>query len=768
MNRKNNYCRVIAGSRILLYLYVTIALFASCAPVNRFTRLKKVPGEYARNYETSGIKVKKNFLGPASPWVVFSSKSENSSRNYPGGRIKRKEFGFLEPFFVIKEKGKYLGIVKYSPDLVEGLKIKDRKNVKYYGWIRKSDLLLHRESVTDVYTGLKNKYIIALTDTAAINHSSAYLSADSAYVFADPDLTDKRGGIPVYSIVYLLETSENGKSGLISSVPEIYADSIAAQVLGWISTDLLQKKGHRLHGKLYSPPSYAPSLKYAPVFSMQQSCDSVVLQTYSPVSVIDRSANFVLNVKGGRIAYPYYGQLRTDLKKINIVFAIEGHKDMQTEFPAMVNVVQNLVQSLREKTDEFQYRIGVCTPFKKNGVQSEHPFAVLPCADFVSLMDSLSEVALDIKDFGVQEDQSWVTFHRGVELLEKYKNETNLIVFAGMSGYGGESPSSSLAKKIAENNCRVLAFQLYAGERFTYDNFVLQMKKLITLSADDIAGRRKELLVSTACLRERNVWRQGRKNMYSLDFPDASMSQGWLLFPEKEKRLTWDKLVFAADTLIAQIRKDNTTLLYELDKAFMNMGDSRSVFSSAAVSYLKISEDSLPVNLANCFVHSSPLLLIPGQFRYASVDVPDYCLLLNKEELGNLRAFMDGLSSFEVDYVQEESFYLPTGRIRRQLYKYLLEKVNEGRLCPMNKKRVGKMKLADILSVVTGCPADSSFLVRHTLKDLKKKWVVTDALLDSMLQYTAGKKKLLDAEYKKESFTSNKQSYYWLQRRLLP
>lgn len=768
MNRKNNYCRVIAGSRILLYLYVTIALLASCAPVNRFTRLKKVPGEYAWNYETSGIKVKKNFLDPATPWIVFSSKSGNSSRNYPGGRIKRKEFGFLEPFFVIKEKGKYLGIVKYSPDLAEGLKIKDRKNAKYYGWIRKSDLLLHRESATDVYTGLKNKYIIALTDTAAINHSSAYLSADSAYVFADPDLTDKRGGIPVYSIVYLLETSENGKSGLISSVPEIYADSIAGQVLGWISTDLLQKKGHRLHGKLYSPPFYAPSLKYAPVFSMKQNCDSVILQTYSPVPVIDRSANFVLNVKGGRIAYPRYGQLRTDLKKINIVFAIEGHRDMQTEFPAMVNVMQNLVQSLREKPDGFQYRIGVCTPFKKNGTPSEHPFAVLPCTDFASLMDSLSEVALHIKDFSVQEDQSWTTFHKGVELLKKYKDETNIIVFAGMSGYGGESPSSSLAKKIAENNCRILAFQLYAGERFTYDNFVIQMKNLITLSADDIAGRRKELLVSTACLRERNVWRQGRKNMYSLDFPDASMSQGWLLFPEKEKKLTWDKLVFATDTLIAQIRKDNTTLLYELDKAFMNMGDSKSVFSSAAVSYLKIPQDSLPANLANCFVHSSPLLLIPGQFRYASANVPDYYLLLNKEELDNLRAFMDGLSSFEVDYVQEESFYLPTGKIRRQLYKYLLRKVNEGRLCPMKKKRVEKMKLADILSVVTGCPANSSFPLRHTLKDLKKKWVVTDELLDSMLQYTAGKKKLLDAEYKKENFTSGKQTYYWLQHRLLP
>lgn len=768
MNRKNNPIRKIVRVRISLLLYTTIVMLASCAPVNRFTRLKKVPGEYARNYEIGGIKMEQKFLEHATPWIVFSAKDGNMSHNYPGGRIRRKEFGFLEPFFVIKEKGKHIAVVKYSPDLAEGLKLKERKNAKYYGWIRKSDLLLRQESETDVYTGLKNKYIITLTDTAAVNHSSSCLSTDSAYVFADPDLTIRRGGIPVYSIVYLLKKSEKGNSGLISSVPEIYADSVAGQVLGWISTDMLQKKGARLHGKLYPSPVDAPSLKYVPVLSMKHQQDSTVLQVYRSIPVIDRSANFILNTKGGRITYPRYEQLQTDLKKINIVFAVEGQKEMQAEFPGMVNVIQNLVQTLRENPDGFGYRIGVCTPFRKNGNQTESPFVVQPCTDYISFMDSLSEVALHINNFSVQEEQVWSTLHKSVDMLEKYKNETNIIVFVGTKGYGGESPSLSLAKKTAGNNCRILAFQLYAGEKFTYDNFVLQMKNLITLSADSISEKKKEMLVSAVHLREKNSWRQGHKNIYSLDFPDASMSQGWLLFPEKEKKMTWDKLSFSTDTLISQIKQDNSMLLHELDKAFMSMGNSKTIFSSAAASYLNIRNDNLPASLLNCFAYSSPLLFIPGQFRYSSGNMPEYFLLLNKEEMDNLRSFMEGLSSFEVDYVEEASFYLPTGKIRKQLCRYLFRKVNENRLCGMSKKRVGEMKLADILSVITGCPASLSFPVNPTLEELKKKWVVTDELLDAMLQYIASKKRLLDTGYKKESFISNGQSYYWLRCDMLP
>ena len=501
---------------------------------------------------------------------------------------------------------------------------------------------------------------------------------------------------------------------------------------------------------------------------MKHQQDSTVLQVCRSIPVIDRSANFILNTKGGRITYPRYEQLQTDLKKINIVFAVEGQKEMQAEFPGMVNVIQNLVQTLRENPDGFGYRIGVCTPFRKNGNRSESPFVVQPCTDYISFMDSLSEVALHINNFSVQEEQVWSTLHKSVDMLEKYKNETNIIVFVGTKGYGGESPSLSLAKKTADNNCRILYFQLYAGEKLTYDNFVIQMKNLITLSADSISEKKKEMLVSAVHLREKNSWRQGHKNIYSLDFPDASMSQGWLLFPEKEKKMTWDKLSFSTDTLISQIKQDNSMLLHELDKAFMSMGNSKTIFSSAAASYLNIRNDNLPASLLNCFAYSSPLLFIPGQFRYSSGNMPEYFLLLNKEEMDNLRSFIEGLSSFEVDYVEEASFYLPTGKIRKQLCRYLFRKVNENRLCGMSKKRVGEMKLADILSVITGCPASLSFPVNPTLEELKKKWVVTDELLDAMLQYIASKKRLLDTGYKKESFISNGQSYYWLRCDMLP
>lgn len=64
-------------------------------------------------------------------------------------------------------------------------------------------------------------------------------------------------------------------------------------------------------------------------------------------------------------------------------------------------------------------------------------------------------------------------------------------------------------------------------------------------------------------------------------------------------------------------------------------------------------------------------------------------------------------------------------------------------------------------------PGGLSVFEVYRIKDLKKKEMITDVVLDKLIEYFKEKKKLLD-EAAGKSFQSNGQTYYWISRDLLP
>jgi hypothetical protein len=78
--------------------------------------------------------------------------------------------------------------------------------------------------------------------------------------------------------------------------------------------------------------------------------------------VIDKRESYVLNVNGHPI---YYGtfkhKIEEDLRKINLMFVLEGKESTIQRFPAVVNAIQGL-QSQLANDESFLSSSAPCLP----------------------------------------------------------------------------------------------------------------------------------------------------------------------------------------------------------------------------------------------------------------------------------------------------------------------------------------------------------------------------------------------------------------------
>lgn len=824
--------RCMRGNKIFLkclFLCILAGSIISCGPVNRFTRVKQIPREYAMNYCVKNIKASKDVWFWADPWIVFSDKMGNVSYRKPMGKVEMKELKFMDAFFVIGKMGDWLEMVKYNPELIKGRGLKNRDKVEYYGWINKSDLLLTRNSVTDLNTGLKNKYITILSDTMLMDEPKNYLREDSVFVFKDLDFTKRHTQLPLYEIVYPLKKSADGEKTLISRKPYISPDSLSAEVCGWIDNSLLTSIGQQLHIDLDSFPNdklkfmdkqkkrelpnmsffweshkemekISKSLSYNPVQSFMASDSSISFKTGAFASVISKNKNYVLNVNGSPIYHRYMKKIEENLHNVNILFVIDGGESVLEYFPGTINIIQGLQSLFTDKT-EFSYRFGSVLSFNEKGNLNEPVLELTD--DYVALLNFLSLKNINkerLSPFG--NTRNWSALRKAVDLVKEHKDETNLIILVGNIGTNSEWADYILADRIAKSNCRILGFQLYNDNSNGYNNFVSQVTNMIETYAPIISNKKKEYVVYANQLRAKNEFKEVDKNRYCLDFPKRSMTQGWVVFPQKKERLQLDLLTSSIDTLLQQVQSDNKLLINSLYKAFDETGNFRSELDSTLISYFGIKK--LDVKPLLGVSSRKPLKsYIPSQRVVFSKDDKqklNFKLLLSEVEYKNLRSFVDALSNFEIDYkikvpkrerqqfrkicdcVEEEEFeneikipsnvelelpYASTRSVRSGLIKLYYSHLNSGKFCKTSRQRMYMMTLADVHYGITTCPTANPFLKAFKVKDLMDKKIVTDFMLDELIKDFKTKKAGLE-KIAGRSFTSNGQTYYWLDGELLP
>lgn len=823
--------RIWNGS--LALLCTGVVFVTSCAPINRFTIIKQVPREYIMNYCGGEIKAPKDIRLKHNPWIVFSDQPDNMSYQSPTGKNEMRELQFMDAFLVVGKKGDWLKVVKYDPKQIKshGRRLADHKSAVYYGWIHKSDLLLTRSSVTDLATGLKNKQITVLSDTLPLKIPEKFFINDSLLTFENSDLSKQHIRIPIHQLVYPLKQSEDRNKTLIARKSYISPDSLNREVCGWVSNAVIKNIGQQLHVDVRNLPDsmlwfknrietdtlnfrraqltpsqelaqIARPLAYSPVTSYCHTDTVIRFKTGAFMPVIDKQENFVLNVNGNRIYYNQFKEIEKDLQKINVVFVVEGNELAIKQFPEVVNVIQGLQPLFADSNNGFNYKFGSVLAFNEES-NSDKPRVNLT-TDYMQVLDFLSTKSNNVKQLvPTAGRRNWNALRTAVNLFENHKKESNLIILIGETGNNSEWADSTLVNRMAEYNCRLLGFQLYGGNPDNFNNFVLQIENMIDNYAAKISRQKREIIVYADQLRKHHEYREVNKNVYCLDFPNRSMTQGWVVFPQKQENLPLDGLASSVDTLLQQVKEDNRLLTQSLYKAFNETGNYRNRQDSTLVDYFQMRPsgvNSLPEALRKAelewYLPAQPIVL------HDSVSpLLEYRLLVTETEFKKLRSFVNSLSKYEVDYKYEAQKkekvkkrkicdcpedeglledtrtsstdilnsheYASTKKVRYNLFLLYYTYINRGRLCRIKHKELKKMSMAEAQRLITTCPTENPFLKAFTMNDLKRKKHLPDETLDLLVEYFKTKKTAWE-EAAGKGFISNGQTYYWIDRNMLP
>lgn len=758
-----------------------------------------MPREYSENYPIEGVKAPKSEQHK-KPWVVYSDRGDHAAFVNPGGKIKSAEVAFAEPFLVIGTKGEYLELIKYKAENIKNNRFDERKKAEYVGWIHRSRLLLSPTSITDIRSGLKDKKITAITDSIAIMQPKRFFKeADSVHLSHTPNLSDTSGCIGLHEIVYLLKRSADGANSLISRTPDINTEQAKEQIVGWIPNVMLQHIGNQLFARtsLTDGLQQPSTLQYSPVLRAHNTDSTVVFDSGLCLPVIDKSDNKVYNIEGEAISYRQGIQLKSDLTRINVLFAIESATKLSQQYPILLNVIQNL----RTLFVSAEYRFGAVVAV---GDKLER---IDLTADYTLLADSLTSFANQIAKSKKPALRPWSALNGSLGMLKNRGRETNLIIVIGDKGDAqSEFAPIEMSQKLSTLNCRLLGIQLYASEENSYNNFVLQLGSMIDEYASYRTKEKRRIILFADQACQANLFRELDRNFYTLDYPLASMSQGGIVFPEKGELIPAEMLSPVIDSLLTQIRSDNALLSHSIDRAFLTVGNTKDKYEVALIRKFGLSTTGLNQDFKQLYDGKSPVWYDARQ----KVTMPDslmqYRLLLSESELERLKTSLEALSAKEVDVkdlskkrskkskdlcqyleqleqmsgnqIQEESatqdsvkmdtVYVSTRKVRRHLRNFYLSELSQCRICRKSKKQLKRSTLSQAHEQIFGAPSNSPLLDRISVGELKRKNKVSDKDLEHLILYFKARKEEIDQKCNDQKITSSVHSYYYIDTELLP
>ncbi len=830
------------------FLVLSFLLFGlfSCAPVHHFTFLKKTPRSYSMNYCGTDIKAPKTTY-KREPWIVISTQNSIDSYQNPGGKVKFKKINFLEAFYVIKEKGDYLRLVKYDPSIINdnvfASRVKKPKKAQYYGWVHKSELLMTRQSVTDLATGYKNKAVVVIRDSVPVIQHELFIQDDSIWTFKDEDLTIRYKKVPFHEILYVLKKSTDGKSTFVANKTVLLPDSITSDVLGWVSSSLVKEIGQRLYVKnspFLSDSSYYPSLftwkgvldtaliteelhngitdfsqrniafRYSPILSYtKQDSNDVCFKTGLPIQIIDNTESFVFNVNGNKIPYRRFKELECNLRKLNLLFVFEGKEQALKNYSGVLNILQNLQPSFEDKEDIFQYRFGAVTayPRKSTHVNGYPEIEAIGLTDsYQEMIDFLSVRADSIQNYRpLPSRYTWSGVRKAMGMIEEQSrpDETNVMIIIGESGYS-EWVDSVLVRRIANANCRILGYQMHSETSNEGNNFVLQIDNLIEHCAKVTSITKREKIVYANQVKAFNRYREHEKNVYSLDFPDRSMTQGWIVFPEKDYNMPLNLLGSSIGTMLMEVKYDNDLIINSLNSAFSTVENGYR-YCPLWRNYNQIDSVWLSDSrFTKGFTTLLPAWYLPSQpirVSHEEERALKYNLLVSEEELDEIKKFYRQLVRYEPDYkykgykkkkrkacncpddelvvetleVEVDSVgipeYLSTRKIRNHLTRIFLRELKACKVCKIKRNTMKGYTLSEAQQKIMGHPSKDVMMNTIVIRDLKRRKYLSDSELDELIQYYKGRKEKFERglmNFSIPKFESNGQIYYWIDRELLP
>lgn len=754
-------------------------------------------------------------------WVVYADASDHTTYSDLKGMNKLKNTTLMESFYVIKEEGDFVKLVKYNPAILGSKffprRIKDIKQASYYGWIEKSKLLLSNRSYVDSATLYPKKYLTTLRSPQSIISCAAYLKKDSIKVFAKPASNAKiNRWVGLYQYVYVYKYSADNQFCLVGRSAEYTPDNAAQEVLGWISTSMLQPWGERLYfspqDKLWKNTSFysfeminepqiklqKDTLKFVgnaktthekikakidnptglvweselpqasvwytqlPVKYLIKQQQASFIRTEVPFSLYDKSKRSAFGVDGNKITYNDFKNLINNAKAYNIVFVVDGNKRMASFIPYLGNILQNLQRNFDATYPNSIVNYGGVLYTGQGCLMGSKSADILPLTtkyDKVAnfLTSAISKTSsCDIKNTDVA--AMYLGLNKATYLFKGHEEENNIIILIGSVGNANEDVSQVIGQ-IGETNARILCFQARNVDLITANDFVLQSQNILLASAKLMSLNKRKKLVSVDDLTEPSSFRSltGLKNSFFLNYPSKSMVQGGIIFAERGKDLSASSLQMGIDSLLSQVFKDNTRITSELDSIFMRVNYRNEPFNPFVVDEFEALGFGAIGNQPECFNKDSFIYT-----RSLATDTLNktYQLVLNADEYTSILNKMKRLSG--------QGLKLEKASSRRKLFKKYINEIREANVRPIKRSAATHMKLADALSLITGYPVRNQLLLEPVVRDLKRKKKMNKESFMAIVKHLQFVTKNIVDNEDKNKFDSNGANYYVLSSQEMP
>ena len=780
---------------IIIALLIPFAIKAQ-SPVSFSKKVRTIPKAFEK--PTDKTSPFEDGSSSSLPWIVFSDRDENYTYTAPGGSLIMKKIKFMEPFYVSEIKNGYLKLIRYQPGIVQGHKLVDKKSAQSYGWISREKVLLWQTAFVNPQTGNPVKNIPIITEKGPFAIPQVYYDkTDSVYVYDSPELEHKKTKIALNNIIYVFKKSADGRAILAGSDGQLIADSAAHSIFGWVPSDAVHSWGDRLYIGAAKPLAYdaddsvmaainqslhlsgeakgnfggfmldplidrdQPLLRSIPVISSSANdYNTGTLQLGIANDVYDKSGNSVINIKGGHLGYKDYLAIRKDIHKINIIYVVDGGSAMRNYFAGITSSIQSFEKVYAPYTPNNIIQYGAVV-YRSNaecqsgGIVNE-PFS----GDYRNLVRFLDKQgAITSACTAAARTQPVFEGIRSALKMFTNHNETNLIVLIGSTGNPEESESglSALTAEMANANVRLLAMQVYSDFNSSYNDFVIQARKLVSQSAILLADRKKQHMVVGEGLTNAQQFNTTMSDSVSfyLDYPKNSLIQGAVIFPPKGVVKSNRAMQIALQRLMSETRADIKSSIGSLDSAFRLTGREHRLVTPVVLEQLK---QPVPDNLGNDMPHNAFKYYltaeVPGTLVSQHHGLLQYLIILNEAEYKQLS---DILSLMIGDNLQRDASNYRSKLVKNYVF------IVKGRLnLKMSKGDIKDLTLAKYMEKVTGLPIyGNADLEKYKVGDLKNS-MPQQAFETYITFLTHNSDKMKKAALLSQHFTSNGKNYYYV------
>jgi len=533
--------------------YIGVSVLLTSCQVKLPSKRTPEPSQYGQIDNSSVIN---GYPKKATPWIAISDRSRNTAYLDKSDEKSYKEVKFLEPLMVLKHRDGMVKVAEYIPDAL--MKKVSSKQIKTYGWIPESDLLLWNNSLKSEKTGFPVRVAVVPSNSDVIRSAERYYKNDSIMVFNSPSLIEQANvKIPNGQMVYVYKQAENNKRFLVGKKPSVDIDSINSSLYGWVSSNVISAWGERSAVKMKNTTGVKESSlgihEGAPGMPDSENKTAVLLtdvnkrtpldnifpitlalneketpdsKTKYFTNILDYSKNYVFNVLGEPIYFDRYREITEKNKRANIVFAL----DISAPNAPYAPIVKSLLQDLQlrfEKPSYFnQVKYGVVL-YKNNSCGDN--VAVSPLSTDYSKITTFIDQKTN--EMNCPSNNGYQPVNEGLmaagNLLSNFPDETNIVIGVGTSA-NQSGNMYGVINSLTQAQARLIMFQTSARSSDTYNDYVLMAENVVTNTAKNIAELKKQKIINQNDVLTKNNFslKEGETGFFSLDYPKQSMSQG--------------------------------------------------------------------------------------------------------------------------------------------------------------------------------------------------------------------------------------------------